>query len=137
MTRTPHIPHRVLAFDPLHVVCSRAWGYPGKGAPVGDTSSWLKVSGNTITLEGNLGTDEITPFQNALADMKFQGFKEIVLDMVNVEYMSSSHLGVIAGAASDAHRRDCAIRIVASGAVTRLLKDTGVDKIVTLEGSDT
>jgi anti-anti-sigma factor len=99
-----------------------------------DTSSWLQVSGSTITLSGNLGTDEVRPFQNALSDMKFQGLKDVTIDMLGVEYMTSSHLGVIAGASSDAHRAGGSMKIIAAGAILELLKSTGIDKIVTLEG---
>ena len=100
-----------------------------------DTSSWLKVSGSTITLNGNLGTNEVRPFQNVLADMRFQGLHNVTIDMLGVSYMSSSHLGVIAGASSDAHRAGGAIKIIATGAILELLKNTGIDKIVTLEGA--
>jgi anti-anti-sigma factor len=65
--------------------------------------------------------------------MKFQGHPDVTIDMVSVEYMSSSHLGVIAGASSDAHRAGGSIKIIAKGTILDLIKSTGIDQIVTLE----
>ena len=94
---------------------------------------WMKIDGGTVTLQGNLGTQEIPVLQQTLDQLDRDGHKDITIDLVNVDYLSSSYLGIIARAAADAEKRGGTLRLIVIGQVLRLIKLAGLDKVVALE----
>jgi len=98
-----------------------------------DTSSWLKVDGDTATVMGHLGVTELKPVQDALRALGRQGHKTITIDLVRADYMSSSYLGVVVGVAAEMEKSGGRVTVRAQGQILRLLQLAGLDKVLTIE----
>jgi anti-anti-sigma factor len=99
----------------------------------GENSRYVQVAGNTVKLVGQLAISELRTVQKVLHDVVKEGHKVVILDLVHVDYMSSSYIGLIVAVAAELEKSGGAAQVKAQGQVLRLLQLAGVDKILKIE----
>ena len=91
-----------------------------------------KVDGDTLTVHGDL---------TGVIDLEFDVFASelleaeatvLTIDLMGVTMMGSAHIGILSAFASKVHERGRRLRVVATGNVAKLLKETGVDQLLEL-----
>ena len=96
----------------------------------------MKIDGNTIRLTGQLGVPELKEVQDGLRGMVKAGHETITVDLINVDYMSSSYIGLVVGVASEMDAKGNKLTVRAQGQVMRLLQLAGIDKVINVEGHE-
>ena len=99
----------------------------------GENQRFIQVEGTVVRLVGQLAVAELKPVEKAMREVVKQKPETLTLDLVHVDYMSSSYLGLIVGTASELEKAGGHVHVKAQGQVLRLLQLAGVDKVVTIE----
>jgi len=95
-----------------------------------------ELIGGQLRVVGAIGYDLNTGFRDKCDELLASGEKELLLDLSQVLYLSSSHIGVIAGLATGAMAQDRKVKVRVTGKVARVLKFAGIDRLVELENID-
>jgi len=95
-----------------------------------------ELIGGKLRVVGAIGYDLNTGFRDKCDELLASGEKELLLDLSQVLYLSSSHIGVIAGLATSAMAQDRKVKVRVTGKVARVLKFAGIDRLVELENID-
>ena len=95
-----------------------------------------ELMGGTLRVVGAIGYDLNTGFRDKCDELLASGEKELLVDLSQVLYLSSSHIGVIARLATDAMGQDRKVKVRVTGKVARVLKFAGIDRLVDLENID-
>lgn len=95
-----------------------------------------ELLGGQLRVVGAIGYDLNTGFRDKCDQLLASGEKELLVDLSQVLYLSSSHIGVIARLATDAMKDDRKVRVRVSGKVARVLKFAGIDRLVEIENID-
>jgi len=95
-----------------------------------------ELIGGQLRVVGAIGYDLNTGFRDKCDELLASGEKELLLDLSQVLYLSSSHIGVIAGLATGAMAQDRKVKVRVTGKVARVLKFAGIDRLVELENVD-
>jgi len=95
-----------------------------------------ELVGGQLRVVGAIGYDLNTGFRDKCDALLASGEKELILDLSQVLYLSSSHIGVIAGLATDAMGQDRKVKVRVTGKVARVLKFAGIDRLVELDNID-
>ena len=95
-------------------------------------SSYM-VEGGTPRVVGPMGYDLNPEFQRRCHELVDTGEKELTVDLSDVMYISSSHIGVLAELAVRATKEDRKLTIRAGAKATKVLKFAGLDRMGRLE----
>jgi anti-anti-sigma factor len=95
-----------------------------------------ELLGGQLRVVGAIGYDLNTGFRDKCDQLLASGEKELLVDLSQVLYLSSSHIGVIARLATDAMGQDRKVTVRVTGKVARVLKFAGIDRLVELESVD-
>ena len=94
------------------------------------------LEGPTLRVVGAMGYDLNPVFRRKCDELLESGEKELLLDLSQGLYLSSSHIGVIADLAVRAIESDRKVKVRAVGKVARVLKFAGLEQITDLEVVD-
>jgi anti-anti-sigma factor len=95
-----------------------------------------ELLGGQLRVVGAIGYDLNTGFRDKCDQLLASGEKELLVDLSQVLYLSSSHIGVIARLATDAMGQGKKVALRVTGKVARVLKFAGIDRLVELEDVD-
>ncbi len=99
----------------------------------GAVSGMFEVSGHTLTVHGELGPDNEEAFQEALQELlaavEAEGAQQLVIDLSDVEYMSSGYVGPIALLMVDARKKGRPVTVLARPKAAQLLHLGGLDRL--------
>ena len=90
-----------------------------------------------VDVHGNLlGGAETTAFQNVVMDLLAQHCRKLVLDLMDVQFINSTGLGVLISAQTSSVRRDCQLLLCnVNSHVHSLLLITGLDRVLEVRGT--
>lgn len=95
-----------------------------------------ELLGGQLRVVGAIGYDLNTGFRDKCDQLLATGEKQLTLDLSQVLYLSSSHIGVIARLATDAMGQERNVKVRVTGKVARVLRFAGIDRLVDLEDID-
>jgi len=95
-----------------------------------------ELLGGQLRVVGAIGYDLNTGFRDKCDALLASGEKELVVDLSQVLYLSSSHIGVIARLATDAMAQDRKVKVRVNNKVARVLKFAGIERLAEIENVD-
>ncbi len=95
-----------------------------------------ELLGGQLRVVGAIGYDLNTGFRDKCDQLLASGEENLLLDLSQVLYLSSSHIGVIARLATDAMGQGKKVSLRVTGKVARVLKFAGIDRLVKVEDVD-
>ncbi|MHC5057585.1 MAG: STAS domain-containing protein [Planctomycetota bacterium] len=95
-----------------------------------------ELLGGQLRVVGAIGYDLNTGFRDKCDQLLASGEKDLLVDLSQVLYLSSSHIGVIARLATEAASQERTVKVRVTGKVARVLKFAGIDRLVELEDVD-
>ncbi len=98
-----------------------------------EVESGYNLSGGTLSVVGAIGYDLDPEFRQKCDELLASGEADLVLDLSQVLYLSSSHIGVIAGLATRALGAGKKVKIRVMSKVARVLKFAGLDSLGDIE----
>ena len=88
------------------------------------------LEGNRLVLHHEVGLQERAAFANALRKLLATGGRDLLVDLTEASYVSSSCIGPIVEAADNAKEVGLSITVIASGRVAHVLRVAGVGELV-------
>jgi len=95
-----------------------------------------ELLGGRLRVVGAIGYDLNTGFRDKCDQLLASGEENLLVDLSQVLYLSSSHIGVIARLATDAMGQGKKVALRVTGKVARVLKFAGIHRLVDIEDVD-
>ena len=96
---------------------------------VGDGSLHLRTEGDTLFAEGDIDLFQAPAFREA-AQAHLAQHDIPIIDLHDVDFLDSAGLAVLLVLAREAKEQNKMLRVVASGSPRRVLRITGIDRVL-------
>ena len=97
------------------------------------SGSSFELVENTLVVRGELEPECQPQFEQALEKLTGSEHADIILDLSDVHYISSSYVRYVAAAAVDMKRAGRTLTVRGSREVRRLMQLGGIDRLCTVE----
>ena len=97
------------------------------------TEAKFDLSGDTLSVSGDLGTQEERAFGEALNRMFETGAESVVVDLSGVRYLGSSYVRHVAMLMVKGNQKGRTVTVRARERAARILRMGGLDKIGAIE----
>lgn len=101
--------------------------------PTGGETAKIEVSGNTLRVCGEFGTDEGEAFRKAARGLIETEHEELVIDLSGVSYVRSAHVADIVAVMVQAGQHGRSVSVRATPKVAQLLSMAGLDDLGSVE----